>query len=385
MPRITGRRAAFASAVLMAVMLMSAGCSSKKTEGQPSAAAMMMGPVPVEIASALQKTVPEEIHAIGNGEAYSTVTVESQVDGILDQANFTQGQYVKRGDVLFRLDPRPFQAALDQALANLAKDTAQAKNAEEEANRNALLFKEGIISQDQYDTFRTTADAAKASVQADQAAVETAKLNLGYCTIRSPIDGRTGSLLVHPGNLIKNTSTNLVVINQVSPIYIDFSVPEQYLQEIKKDVARGRVPVLATIPNQEGTPVTGFLSFVNNTVDAGTGTVMLKGTFENGARSLWPGQFVNISLVLGSDNNATVVPSPAVQTGQEGMYVYAVKPDMTVELRPVTVGVAYQGYTVIQKGIVPGEKVVTDGQLRLYPGAKIVPKPSPPAAQESQS
>jgi membrane fusion protein, multidrug efflux system len=380
------RRAAQACiAVLGLAVFMSSACSGNKDQAKAQAAAMMGGPVPVTTGEAVQKTVPVEIHAIGNGEAYSTVTVKSQVDGIIQQADFTQGQFVKKGDVLFEIDQRPFQAALDQARANLAKDTAQAKNAQAQAARYAQLFKAGIVSQDQYDTYRTNAEALNASVQADQALLETARLNLSYCTIRSPIDGRTGSLLVHPGNLIKNNDTSLVVINQVSPLYVDFSVPEQYLDQVKKSMAHGRIPVQVAIPNQAQSSFDGYLSFVNNTVDSGTGTVMLKGTFGNSGHRLWPGQFVNVSLILGKDTDVTAVPSEAVQTGQNGMYVYAVKPDMTVELRPVTVGITYQGFTVIQKGLSPGEKVIREGQLRLYPGAKIVEKTGTASGQNGQS
>ncbi len=368
-----------------ALALSQAGCSGNKGQGQAKAASMMMGPVPVTLADVSQKTVPVEIHTIGNGEAYSTVTVKSQVDGVIEQADFTEGQFVKKGDVLFRIDPRPFQAALDRARADLAKDAALAKNAQSNAARYAKLFKAGIVSQDQDDQYRTAAESANASVEADQAALETAKLNLGYCTIRSPIAGRTGSLLVHPGNLIKNNDTSLVVINQISPLYVDFSVPEQYLQRIKGEIARRRAPVMVTIPNQTSSPITGSLSFVNNTVDSGTGTVVMKGTFENKDHRLWPGQFVSVTIVLNTQTNATVVPSPAVQTGQDGQYVYAVKPDMTVEIRPVKVGVTYEGVTVIQSGLKLGEKVVTNGQLRLYPGAKIVVKSGAAPTQESQS
>ena len=261
---------------------------------------------------------------------------------------------------------------LQQPEANLARDEAQARNARAQALRNKGLFDSGIISKDQYDTFRTSADAMDASVRADKAAVENARLQVGYCTIRSPINGRTGSLLVHAGNLIKSNDTSLVVINQIHPIYVTFSMPEQYLAQIKQRVARGKLEVLASSASDSGQkPDSGVLSFINNTVDSTTGTITLKGTFPNASGQLWPGQFVNVSLQLAVEGNATVVPNQAVQAGQKGQYVYIVKPDMTAEYRPVVTGISTGGETVIQKGVEAGEKVVTEGQLRIFPGAKL--------------
>jgi multidrug efflux system membrane fusion protein len=297
--------------------------------------------------------------------------VKSQVDAVIKQVHFAEGQDVRAGDLLFTLDARPFEAMLQQAEANLARDEAQAKNARAQAQRNKGLFDSGIISKDQYDTFQTSADALDAGVRADKAAVENARLQLGYCTIRSPIDGRTGSLLVHAGNLVKSNDTSLVVINQIHPIYVTFSVPEQYLPQIKQHLAHGKLQVLASAGDIRQNPDTGLLGFINNTVDSTTGTIMLKGTFPNASSQLWPGQFVNVALKLAIEENATVVPNQAVQAGEKGEYVYVVKPDMTAEYRPVVTGVSSGGDTVIEKGVEPGERVVTDGQLRIYPGAKL--------------
>lgn len=347
-----------------------AGCSGESeavSPGGPPGGGMA---VPVMVATAAQKTVPVEVRAIGNVEAYSTVTVKSQVEGEIEQVHFKEGQDVSKGDLLFSIDPRPFQAQLDQAEANLARDQAQAKNAVSQAGRYESLYKAGIVSKDQYDQFQTSAEALQAAVRADQAAVETAKLNLNYCSIRSPIDGRTGDVLVHAGNVVKSNDTSLLVINQVRPVYVSFSVPEQYLPEIKKHMTGRRLRVLALFSEQNSKPAEGLLSFVNNTVDSTTGTILLKGTFSNADRRLWPGQFVNVALRLTAHENATVIPNQAVQTGEKGEYVYVVKSDKTAEYRPVQTGTSFEGETVVEKGIHPGETVVTDGQLGLYPGAK---------------
>jgi multidrug efflux system membrane fusion protein len=334
---------------------------------------MMMQAVPVMVGHASEKTLPAQIQVIGNGEAYNTVNVKAQVDGLLQQARFTQGQDVNQGDVLFNIDSRPFEVALQQAEANLARDQAQLKNAQDQYNRNAELFKEGIISKDQYETFHTNAAALEATVKADQAAIENAKIELGYTTIRAPISGRTGSLAIQVGNLVKNNDAALVTINQISPIYVDFSVPEEHLSEIKQRFATGTLVVQATIPDSPSPPETGKLAFINNMVDTSTGTVLLKAIFPNSEKRLWPGQFVNVALNLEA-KRSVVVPSQAVQNGPQGKYVYVVKADKSVELRPVVAGVTEAGDTAIEKGIASGETVVTDGQLRLFPGAHVQEK-----------
>jgi len=366
-------RVAAALVSLTTCIVYIAACSGSGARGNPEQPkpAMMAPAVPVMVGKVSQKTIPVEVRVIGNGEAYSTVQVKSQVDGQVERVYFQEGQDVKKGDLLFTIDRRPFEATLQQAQANLAKDAAQGKNAEAQAERNEQLFKEGIISKDQYDQFRTNADALKAAVRADQAAVENAKIQLGYCSVSSPIDGRTGTLMIHPGNVVKANDAALVVVNQISPLYVDFSAPEQYLAEIRRFMAAGRLKVQASVPNDPLHSEDGFVSFVNNTVDTNTGTILLKGTFANPERRLWPGQFVNVVLTLTSRPNAVVAPSQAVQTGQQGQYAFVVKDDHTVDLRPVVSGLTVGGETVIAKGLQPGETVVTDGQLMLYPGARV--------------
>ena len=370
---------------LSMVALPFTGCSDNKNAAIAPKMSFANMVVPVVAAKATQRDMPVQVAAIGNVEAYSTVTVKSQVDGVVQKAHFAEGQDVKKGDMLFSIDARPFQTALHQSEANLARDQAQAEYAKAEAQRYTQLKAAGIVSQIQYEQFTSNSQALDASVRADQAAVENAKINLGYCSIYSPIDGRTGALLVHPGNLIKNNDTSLVVINQVSPIYVDFSIPENDLAQVKAHQARERLQVMA-YPSGNGTnPSTGKLSFINNTVDSNTGTIELKGTFANRDRRLWPGQFVNVTLDLTMNRNATVVPSQAVQTGEKGQYVYVVNADHTAGYRPVTVGATLGGFTIVDKGLKPGETVVTNGQLRLFPGAKVSLKSEAASEQESTS
>jgi multidrug efflux system membrane fusion protein len=347
------------------------GCSSKKAEsqGMPSGYS-----VPVTTATATLKTVPLQVHAIGNVEARATVSIKAQVAARIEKAYFTEGQDVRKGDLLFTLDRRPYDTALQQAEANVAKDQAQLENAKAEAERYTKLFQEGIVSKEQYDSMRTNADALAASVRADNAAIEKTRIDLSYCTIQAPIDGRTGALLVQPGNLVKDNDATLVVVNQIHPIYVTFSVPEQYLADIKRYRAQGPLRVEAIIPSQEQHPAQGVLTFIDNAVDNTTGTIKLKGTFENPDSRLWPGQFVNVALTLMTQPNAVLVPSQAVQTGQVSQYVFVVKQDMTAEYRPVVAGNNIGGETVIQKGLVGGETLVTDGQLRLVPGMKVAVK-----------
>lgn len=362
--------AALVLPLLLAWLALLAACSGSDPKGNAAPPAMAMT-VPVSIASATEQAVPVEVRVIGNVEAYSTVTVKAQAEGEVQRVYFQEGQDVNAGDLLFAIDSRPFEARLKQAEGTLAKDIAQAKNAQAQAERSAKLFQAGIISKDQDDQFQTNSDALEAAVRADRAAVEDAKVQLGYCTIRSPIAGRTGSLMVHPGNVIKADDASLVVINQITPVYVDFSVPERYLADIKEYQARGKLKVRAIIPQDEQRPAQGWLSFLNNTVDSASGTILLKGTFANSDKRLWPGQFVNVVLTLTTRTNAVVAPTQAVQTGQAGQYVFAVKPDFSVEMRPVVTGTTLGAVTVIEKGLKPGENVVTDGQLLLFPGAKV--------------
>ena len=329
-------------------------------------------PVSVTAGTVIQKTVPIQIRAIGNVEAYSTVSVKSQIGGILTRVHFREGQDVRKGDILFTIDPRPYEAALKQAEANLAKDNAQLENAREEVRRYAELVKKGYVAQEQYDQIRTNAASFDATVNADKAIVENAHLQLKYCYIYSPVTGRTGNLFANEGNLIKANADNpMVVVNQIQPIYVTFSVPEQYLPEIKKYMSGGKVEVRAFITKSEDNPEEGILTFVDNTVDMATGTIKLKATFANKIKRLWPGQFVDVVMILTTQPNAIVVPSQSIQTGQKGQYVFIIKNDLTVEFRPIIVARTLNSETVVEKGLQFGEKVVIDGQLRLVPGAKV--------------
>jgi multidrug efflux system membrane fusion protein len=350
-------------------LLLPCACTSKQEppKGRP--------PVPVTTAAVNQKSVPLEIKAIGNVEAYNTVSIKAQVNGAISRVHFTEGQDVAMGALLFTIDPRPFDAALKQAEAALARDRAQARFAAEQVRRYGELLKEGIVTQDQYDQLKANADALDASIAADRAAVENARILLGYCYIRSPIGGRTGNLSVRVGNLVKaNDVPVLTTINQITPIYVTFTIPEKELAQVKSYLSGGKLKVQAVIPNDPKGPEEGTISFLDNTVDAATGTIKMKGTFANGGRRLWPGQFVNCILTLTTIPDAVTLPTRAVQTGQQGEFVFVVKKDGTVESRPVTVTMIHGEESVIGKGLSPGETVVTDGQLQLAPGARVVLK-----------
>lgn len=331
--------------------------------------------VPVLAAKVVQKTVADTIHAIGRVEAYSTVDIKAQINGQIMQVNFRQGQDVKQGDLLFTIDPRPFEAALRQAQANLAKDRAQWRQADADEKRYSFLVKQGVGSRQQADQAEASAASLVATMQADEASVQTARLNLAYTQIRAPINGRTGDLLVHAGNLVKpDADTAMVVINQVHPVYVDFAVPEHKLPEVRAYMARRKLGVEVLLPEQQGPAEIGELNFVDNSVDAKTGTISLKGLFANADGRLWPGEFVNTTLILDQRNNAILVPSEAIQTGQEGSHVFVVQPGMKVEMRQVVVGESLDNQTVVTSGLKAGETVVTDGQLKLIPGAKVTIK-----------
>jgi membrane fusion protein, multidrug efflux system len=330
---------------------------------------------PVVVAAVVQKDVPLQVRAIGSVEAFSNVSVKTQITGELTGVYFKEGDDVKKGQLLFTLDKRPFEAAVNQAQANLARDKAQAANATAQARRYTELFHTGVVSKEETDQIESSAEAMEAAVAADEAAVENARVQLLYCSIYSPIDGRTGTLMIHQGNMIKaNDTPFLISINQVEPIYVTFTVPEQSLAQIKKYAAGAALVVRAVIPNDNRGPVSGKLSFIDNTVDQTTGTIKLKGQFTNQDRRLWPGQFVDVALNLADQHDAIVVPSQALQNGQNGQFVFVVKPDMTAEKRDVVVDRNGDGQAIISKGLQPGEQVVIDGQLRIIPGGKVAVK-----------
>jgi multidrug efflux system membrane fusion protein len=375
---------------------ITAGCGGKGSAGTQKRGE---GAMPVTVATVAQRDVPIDLEVIGNVEAYSTVTVKAQVGGELVKVYFNEGDYVRKGDQLFEIDRRPLEAALNQAQANqardlallgqaeanLARDIAQQEYVQAQAERYAELFKSGISSRDQTEQLRANANAISQAVKADRAAIESARaqiaagqaafentrVQLSYTSIRSPIDGRTGNLIVKQGNIVVLNSMDLMTINQVQPTYVTFSIPEARLPEIKKYMAHGKVPVFAQLQEAQGAKETGVLTFVDNAVDLTTGTIKLKATFPNLERRLWPGQFVRVVVRLAIQQNGIVVPNQAVQTGQEGQFVYVVKADRTVELRPVLVGARVEQDLVIDRGLRPGETVVTEGQLRLAPGSRV--------------
>ena len=385
---------------LVTLTIGAVGCSDRATAQKVPPAPPA---VPVSVAEAAQRTVPLRVSAVGNVQAYTTVSVKSQVAGEIQQVHFTEGRDVRRGDLLFTIDPRPFEAALrqaeaalgqrqaevTQARANVARDVAQQEWAQVQERRyNELLTKE-LIAREQYEQIRTNMSAMEATVRADRAAeenaraaaaaaqatVDNARLQLAYTQIRAPIDGRTGNLLVQRGNVIKANEDNpMVVIAQVRPIYVSFSVPEQQLAAIKRYQAAGTLKVEARVPNQAS--AAGTLTFMNNTVDPNTGTIQLKATFANAENLLWPGQFVETTLTLTSEP-AIVVPSHAIQPGQQGPFVFVVRADSTVESRKIEPGRRLERETIVTRGLNAGERVVTDGQLRLVPGARVDIKGAP--------
>lgn len=317
--------------------------------------------------------MPVQLQAVGSVQAYAKVSVEARVDALVVSQHFQDGQYVQTGARLFTLDAAPYEARLKQAQANLAKDQAQLENARRQLERNASVVEKGYVSEEQYDQAAAAAEALAATVKADQAAVESAALQVQYCRIDSPIAGRAGAVQVDAGNLIKanDTANPLVVINQIQPIYVSFYVPETALPEIRKHMESGALPVEATVPGHENAPVRGQLAFLDNTVNSTSGTIQLRAVYANEDRWLWPGQFVRVVLTLTSRPGAVVIASEALETGQKGQYVFVVRPDLTAEYRPVVAGDALGDEIEIEKGVQPGENVVTDGQLRLSDGAHV--------------
>lgn len=422
--------------LLAASLILVAACTEQTASGKVGAP--VPRGVPVTAAMVEQKAIPVQVRAVGTVQAISSVMIKSQVDGQVFRVHFQEGQNVRKGDILFTLDPGSFEATLRQAKAtlareraqllqaeaalaqsraaakqaeaNLTRDMAQVENAKAQEHRYKTLIDDGAVSTEQYDTVRTaaaatqaTADAdraaiasaeaaiqaaqatvanVKAAIEADQAVVDNAQIQLDYSVIRAPMEGRAGSLLVHPGSAVKarDDSGAMVMINQIQPIYVTFSVPQKYLPDIKKYMAEGKLQVEA-IPQGAGTaPIRGDLTFVNNTVDSSTASIQLKATFTNADNHLWPGQFLNVLLTLTTEPNAVVVPSQAIQTGQQGGYVFVIKPDLTVETRDVVIERTVGSEAVVQQGLTPGDRVVSDGQVRLVPGARVEIRSAPAAA-----
>ena len=328
------------------------------------------GPVPVTAAAVEQKTMPVELRAFGNVEALATVAIRAQITGLLSKIHVAEGQDVKPGDLLFTIDPRPQQAALQQAEATLVRDRALRQNAAKEAARQKELWQKGLSAEDAWDTARTAAEALMATVQAEEAALTNAQLQLEYCFIHAPIGGRTGEL-------VKANDVNLLTVHQIHPILVRFAVPQQELPQIRQQQAAGQLTVAAYVAGDDRVPEQGELTFIDNEVDRTTGTIMLKGTFPNEHQRLWPGLFVNVVLTVAQQAQALVVPARAIQTGQQGTYVMVIKADQTTDLRPVRVDRTLGAQAIIARGLQPGEQVVTDGQLRLVPGTRVTVKPSP--------
>jgi multidrug efflux system membrane fusion protein len=380
--------------VLLAIGLLTQSCARNDPPPAKKGDFGGGGGVPVTAATVTRRDVPVEIQVVGNVEAFRTISVKALVSGELTHVYFREGDFVKKGDSLFTIDPRQLEAQLNQAQANLSRDEAQLglleanltrdraqeKYAQAEVARYTSLLEHQLISKEQADQVRTSAEAASAAVLADQAALQSArataaatrasveniKVQFGYTAIRSPLDGRTGNLNVKEGNVVTANSMDLMTINQVEPIYVTFSVPEARLPEIRKGQ-------LVLVASQTGAtpPETGEISFIDNAVDMTTGTIRIKGTFANKERRLWPGQFVRVTIRLSMQADAVVVPNQAVQTGQEGSYVFVIKEDRSVEMRPVTTGTRVDQDLVIEKGLNTGERVVTEGQLRLAPGMRV--------------
>lgn len=362
-----------AAGALLAAAVLAAACAKKDAR-----AGAVKETIPVTVGTAARQDVPLEVRAIGHVEPYSMVALKARVGGEVTSVGFKDGQNVRKGDVLFQIDPRPYQATLGEKRAQLERDRAVAKNFEEDSRRYADLVQKDYVTKEQYDATRSSAVAALATVKADEAAVENARLQLSYCTVTAPISARAGSVLVYPGNQVKgNDDKPLVVLNQIQPVYVSFSVPESSLAAIRQHARPGeKLKVTAAASSSSGSPgtapaaQTGELTFLDNAVDMTTGTIVLKATFPNENEVLWPGEYVDVLLTLATESGAVVVPTQAVQTGQSGQYVYVVRNDLTVESRPVKVSRTH-GMLAVVAGVEPGERVVTDGQLRLAPGSKV--------------
>jgi membrane fusion protein, multidrug efflux system len=351
--------------LFLLTFLAPSGCSKEQAAPAPRATA-----IPVMVSKVTQRAMPVQLTAIGNVGGY-TVSVQAQAAGELLAVHFKEGEFVRKDQLLFTIDPRPYEATLAHVQATLMRDKAVADNSRAQAQRFSKLLADGVVSPSDADTSSSAAAAAEATVAADEAALETAQLNLEYCNIYSPMDGRTGAVLVKPGNLVKVADVPIVIIKRLSPIPVDFTVPQEYLPKIKKYLIARLLRVEATVPNSSGRPEVGKLVFVDNTVDTTTGTIRLRALFENSSNALWPGLYVNVLMTLSEQSNATVIPSQAITAGQQGSFVYVVQSDGTVAPRAVVSSRSVDGQAVIDKGLKPGDTVVTDGQVRLVPGAKV--------------
>jgi len=354
---------------LVAVFSSCNGKAATTNQGPP--------PPPVVIGQVVKKSVPVSLRGIGNVESLSSVAIKSLVTGQILKVHIADGADVAKGQTLFTIDPEPYRIAAARAEAQLARDTALAKKAADDAARFESLVAQGIVTRSEYETAVAQAAATAAAVKADEAAARDARLSESYCTIKSPIAGRAGSVSLKAGNLVKvNDDPPLVTLLQVRPVYVSFSVPEKYLPEVRARAAAGKLKVHAMARGETGDGHDGTLSFIDNSVDTTTGAIRLKAEFSNDDRGLWPGQFVDAELILAEQPDAVLVPTTAIQVGQAGSYVYVVKDDSTAELRPVTVDRAIGDQSVIASGLSGGETVITDGQLRVVPGAKVAPTPA---------
>ena len=373
-------------AALLALIAALNGCEKKDVQAAaPGGSSASRPAAPVVVASVEQRDVPVQIRAIGNVEAYQTVQVRSMVNGQIDKVLFKEGQDVRQGQLLFQLDKRPFEADLEKVIGTMRHDEATAAQSELQAKRYTELEQQGVISKEQADQFRAQAKADASGVYADKAAVDAARVQLAYTDIGAPIDARTGAVLIHKGNLVKaNDTPYLVQLNQVAPIYVTFSIPETELAEVRQFAGTHQLRVFATPKGQNTSSAEGDLTFIDNGVDMTTGTVKLKATFSNKDRRLWPGEFADVTLNLSTRKNAILVPTKAVQTGQQGEYVYVVTAQNTAESRTVQAAGSYQNMTIVTAGVKPGEKVITEGLIRVAPNSKVVVEKSEEPAKANQ-
>ena len=359
-------------AALVALIATLAACGKKDVQAAGPGANASRPAAPVVVAAVEQRDVPVQIRAIGNVEAYRTVQVRSMVNGQIDKVLFKEGQDVREGQLLFQLDKRPFEADLEKAIGTMRHDEATAAQSDLQAKRYGELEQQGVISKEQADQLRAQAKADASAVYADKAAVDAARVQLAYTDIAAPIDARTGAVMIHKGNLVKaNDTPYLVQLNEVAPIYVTFSIPETDLAEVRQFAGSHQLRVLATPKGQNTTPAEGDLTFIDNGVDMSTGTVKLKATFTNKERRLWPGEFADVTLNLSTRKGAILVPTKAVQTGQQGEYVYVVTAQSTAESRNVQPAGTYQNMTIVTAGVQPGERVITEGLIRVAPNAKV--------------